>query len=517
MDKANQFKEKMKAYLKEIDEVIAKGPYKDDSWETMLGHKVPDWYRNAKFGIFIHWGAYAVPAYQTEWYTCHMHNEEGKLDGKASGGAEGKKSIYQHHLETYGHVKDFNYKHFIPMFTAQQFDAKAWVDLFEEAGARFVMPVAEHCDGFPMYDCSLTDWCASKKGPQKDTLGLLKYEIEKRGMMLATSSHRMEHYWFMGGIRELAPDLEIPYGDLYWPSYKKEFQLDDGTVTNHQDVTNLTYLDPLFMEDWLVRCCEIVDKYRPKIMYFDWWIQVNPMKPYLRKFAAYYYNRALEWGQEVTINYKNDAFAHTVGVKDIERGQLTDVSPFYWQNDTAIARNSWCYTENNDYKSVYEVLCTLVDVVSKNGSLCLNVGPKADGTISEEDTKVLKGVGAWLKVNGEAIYESIPWRKHGEGPTVTQEGHFSDQNFLGYTPDDYRFTFNKGCLYVFAMNYPEDGVMRIKTLGRHPRKNQFNGHIKEVSILGQKECEFYLSTENLTVYGEKGKRETPVCIKIKFE
>lgn len=508
---------KLDAYLKTIDQVIEKGPHKADNWSTMLNHKVPDWYRNAKFGIFIHWGPYAVPAYQTEWYTCHMYQTQGKLDGTTMGGNKMARSIYEHHLNTYGHVKDFGYKEFIPMFTAEHFDAAQWVDLFEEAGAKFVMPVAEHCDGFQMYDSDLSEWCASKKGPKKDTLGLLKKEIERRGMVLATSSHRVEHYWFMGGMRDLCPDLEIEYGDLYWPSYKKEFLLDDGTVSNEQNVTNLTYVDPMFMEDWLVRCCEIVDKYRPKIMYFDWWIQVTPMKPFLRKFAAYYYNRAVEWGEEVTINYKNDAFAHTVGVKDIERGQLTDVSPFYWQNDTAIARNSWCYTENNDFKSVYEVLCTLIDVVSKNGSLCLNVGPKSDGTISEEDTAVLKGVGRWLKINGEAIYNSIPWRKYGEGPTKKEEGHFSDQNFKAYTSEDFRFTSNNGYLYVFAMNWPDDGVVKIQTLGERPRKNQFNGHILNISILGQESCSYKLHEEYLEVKGERVGNDFPVCIKIEYE
>lgn len=510
-------REKLDAYLKKIEEVIENGPYKADTWKTLLGHKVPDWYRNAKFGIFIHWGPYAVPAYATEWYSCLMHNPQGETDGTAAGTNNSKKGIYQHHVDSYGSVSEFNYTDFIPIFRAEKFDPSAWADLFQEAGAKFVMPVAEHCDGFQMYDSDLSDWCASKKGPMKDTLGLLKVEFEKRGMVLATSSHRVEHYWFMGGIRELCPEMEINYGDLYWPSYKKEFELEDGTLTDEQNVTNLVNLDPMFMEDWLARTCEIVDKYQPKIMYFDWWIQVTPMKPYLRKFAAYYYNRALEWGEEVTINYKNDAFPHTVGVKDIERGQLTDVSPFFWQNDTAIARNSWCYTENNDFKPVSEVICTLVDVVSKNGSLCLNVGPKADGSISAEDSAVLKGVGAWLKINGEAIYDSIPWRKYGEGPTKTEEGHFSDKNFKVYTKEDFRFTYKDGVLYVFAMNYPADGVLRILNLGRRPRKNQFNGHILNVSILGQNSCDFTLCEEYLTVIGEKVSCDVPVCIKIEFE
>ena len=269
------------------------------------------------------------------------------------------------------------------------------------------------------------------------------------------------------------------------------------------------------MEDWLVRTCEIVDKYRPKILYFDWWIQVSPMKPYLKKFMAYYYNRAAQWGEEVTINYKNDAFMHTTAVKDIERGQLADVSPFFWQNDTSVAKNSWCYTEGNDYKEPFEIICDLVDVVSKNGSLLLNVGPKADGTIPEKDAHILKTIGAWLKVNGDAIYDSYPWRKYGEGPTKTLEGHFTDTLRSPFTTEDFRFTFKDSTIYAFAMKWPEDGVVRIKTFGLASKA--FNACIKNVEILGQEKCEYRLCSEYLSVIGEAGESNVPVCIKITTE
>ncbi|MFI3326273.1 MAG: alpha-L-fucosidase [Clostridia bacterium] len=502
--------EKMKAYLKQIDEVIANGKYKDD-WSTLMDHKVPTWYRNAKFGIFIHWGVYSVPAYASEWYPRFMY--KANMDRRGL-------NVYNHHLETYGPHKDFGYRDFVPMFKAEKFDAAVWADLFQEAGARFVMPVAEHHDGFPMYDCDFTDWCAAKKGPEKDIVGLLKAEIEKRDMTLTVSSHRVEHYWFMGGMRECESDIpnggDIPYGDIYWPSYIEPWGMEPGSaVTTDQGSIYTNDLDPLFMEDWLVRTCELVDKYRPKILYFDWWIQVAQMKPYLKKFMAYYYNRAEEWGEEVTINYKNDAFIHTSAVKDIERGQLADVSPFFWQNDTSVAKNSWCYTENNDYKEPHEVICDLVDVVSKNGSLLLNVGPKSDGTIPEKDANILKAVGAWLKVNGEAIYESYPWRKYGEGPTLTKEGHFTDTLRKSFTTEDFRFTFKDSTLYAFAMNWPEDGVAKINMFGSSSK--QFNAKIKNIEILGQDKCTYKQCTDHLTVIGEAKASVTPVCIKIEIE
>ncbi|MFI3238337.1 MAG: alpha-L-fucosidase [Lachnospiraceae bacterium] len=499
----------MKDYLKVIDEVNEKGPYKADSWSTMMNHKVPDWYRNAKFGIFIHWGVYSVPAFGSEWYPRFMYKKDAYRRDK---------NMYQHHIDTYGEHKDFGYRDFVPMFKAEKFDAAVWADLFKEAGARFVMPVAEHHDGFQMYDSNVSEWCASKKGPMKDIVGLLKEEVEKRDMVLTASSHRVEHYWFMCGGKEFESDMpqDIPYGDMYWPSYPEPFMEQGSAVTTDQGSIYLKDIDPLFMEDWLVRTCEIVDKYQPKIMYFDWWIQIEPMKPYLKKFMAYYYNRAAEWGEEVTVNYKNDAFVHTTAVKDIERGQLSDVSPFFWQNDTSVAKNSWCYTEGNDYKEPHEVICDLVDVVSKNGSLLLNVGPKADGTIPEKDANILREVGKWMKVNSEAIYDTFPFRKYGEGPTVTEEGHFTDTLRKSFTCEDFRFTYKDGVLYVFAMNWPDDGVVRIKMLGAQSKK--FNSAIRNVELLGAKTpCKYILTDACLTVIGDMERTKAPVCMKITLE
>lgn len=486
---------KMKEYLKVIDEVIENGKYKPD-WESLKDHKVPTWYQKAKFGIFIHWGVYSVPSFGSEWYPRWMY-KPGTNE-------------YNHHVKTYGEPKDFGYRDFVPMFKAEHFNASEWATLFKEAGAKFVMPVAEHHDGFQMYDSELSEWCASKKGPCKDIVGLLKEEIEKRDMVLTTSSHRIEHYWFMGGGRSFESDMkeDTPYGDMYWPSVKEPFI--------SQDAVHGVEVDELFMQDWLARTCEIVDKYRPKIMYFDWWIQVEPMKPYLKKFAAYYYNRAEEWGEEVTINYKNDAFMFTTAVRDIERGQLSEISPTYWQNDTSVAKNSWCYTEGNDYKKPYEIIGDLVDVISKNGSLLLNIGPKPDGTIPEEDAHILREIGQWLKVNGEGIYESTYWKKYGEGPTVTKEGHFTDVLRNPFTSEDFRYTYKNGTIYAFSMKWPEDGVVRMKYLGKASKV--CNAVIKEVEVLGAPKGSRYIQCEDyLTVIAEGIQTEAPVCIKITID
>lgn len=487
-------RDKLEKYLKKIDEVIERGPYKDN-WDSLAFHKVPDWYRNAKLGIFIHWGVFSVPAFGNEWYPRWMYKKDT--------------NEHRHHIETYGPLKDFGYKEFVPMFKAENYNPEEWVKLFKRAGAKFIMPVAEHHDGFQMYDSELSEWCASKKGPCKDMMGMLKNEVEKNNLVFTASSHRIEHYWFMGGMRETESDIpeKLEYGDFYWPSYIEPFE------NYNQEQIQGFEVETLFMQDWLVRTCEIVDKYRPRIVYFDWWIQVEAAKPYLKKFIAYYYNRALEWGEEVTVNYKNDALMYQCGVRDIERGQLSDISPDYWQNDTSVAKNSWCFTENNDYKKPEEIISCLIDVVSKNGSLLLNVGPKADGTLPEKDIELLNALGEWMDINGEGIYETSFWKKSGEGPTVTEEGHFTDVLEHSFTSEDFRFTYKNGCIFAFSMKWPEDGVARIRTFGK--KSKNFKGVIRNVEVLGAPEgCELQLCDEYLSVSAKGMKTTLPVGIKI---
>ena len=321
-------------YLKIVDDVIAKGPFKPE-WVSLSDYETPKWLKNGKFGIFIHWGLFSVPAFNNEWYSRNMY-----IQGS---------SEYEHHINTYGPHRDFGYKDFIPMFTAEKFDAKEWADIFKKAGARYVIPVAEHHDGFQMYKSDLSEWNAYNMGPKRDVLGELKEAVEENGLQIGASSHRVEHWFFMGHGKEFDSDIKEPLkkGDFYWPSMPEP---------NHQDLFSMPMPTEEFLEDWLMRCCEIVDRYHPSIVYFDWWIQHSSVKPYLKKFAAYYYNRGLQWGKEVVINYKHDAFQFGCAVVDIERGQFAEAKPYYWQTDTAVARNSWCYTEKNDYKTANEIV-----------------------------------------------------------------------------------------------------------------------------------------------------------------
>ena len=488
----------LKPYLKTIDEVIAGGPFKD-SWESLSEYRVPEWYRRAKFGIFIHWGIYSVPAFGSEWYSRNMY-----IQGSRE---------FEHHVKTYGPHKDFGYKDFIPLFKAEKFDPEAWADLFREAGARYVVPVAEHHDGFQMYASDVSHWNAAEMGPKRNVLGELKESFAKRGMVTGASTHRIEHWFFMSHGREFESDIREPMqrGDFYWPAMKEAPDLHD---LNSEPVPTEE-----FLQDWMVRTCELIDRYQPKVLYFDWWIQEEAAKPYLKKIAAYYYNRAAEWGEEVAIDYKHDAFLFGCAVPDVERGQFAEMKPYFWQTDTAIALNSWCYTENNDFRPYGDIIRDLVDIVSKNGNLLLNVGPKADGTISEEDQAVLKGIGAWMKVNGEAIYDTGIWRQFGEGPTKIIEGQFSDGQKKDYTPEDFRFTTGRGYLYVTAMKDSPDGTYCVKALGEQDatRMANFHGIIRSVDVLGFDEKPAWSRDENGLHITTGFHSENPIVFRVKID
>lgn len=454
--------------LNNIDKVIARGPYQP-TWDSLSRWTLPEWYKNAKFGIFLHWGVYSVPAFDSEWYPRNMYIEGSK--------------VYEHHIKTYGPHKSFGYKNFIPMFKAENFDPEAWADLFRQAGARYIVPVAEHHDGFQMYKSGLSRWNACEMGPRRDVLGELKAAVEERGMVLGASSHRIEHWFFMGNGKKF--DSDIPQDpdrdDLYWPSMPDS--------SNFEDIAGEPGPNKEFLDDWLVRTCELIDSYRPRILYFDWWIQHVNAKPYLKRLAAYYYNRAAEWGMDAAIDYKHDAFMFGCGVPDIERGQMADIKPYFWQTDTAIALNSWCYTENNIFRPAEDIICDLCDIVSKNGALLLNVGPRADGSIGPEDRAVLTAIGDWMKVNGEAVYDTHVWRVFGEGPTKVQDGHFSDAVKKNFTSQDFRFTAKGSTLYVMAMKAAEDDRYTVRSLRgqEHTAGTMFHGVVKEVSMLGTEE------------------------------
>ncbi|MGA8655367.1 MAG: alpha-L-fucosidase, partial [Chthoniobacterales bacterium] len=450
------------ALLNEIDQADHQGPFRPD-WESLQTYEAPAWYRDAKFGIFIHWGAYSVPAFGSEWYPRLMY---------VNGSPE-----YKHHLEKYGSQDKFGYKDFIPMFKAEHFDPAAWAELFKKAGAKYVVPVAEHHDGFAMYDSGLSDWTVVKMGPHRDTTGELAKAVRALGLHFGVSSHRVEHNFFMGPGRTIVSDVNDPqYGMLYGPAHNWLMNPSGSPLNN-----DFTYVSSEWTNDWMARSAELVKKYEPDIVYFDWWIGQPSIRANLTRFAAFYYNSSLKWGDHIgVINYKDYAMQDHSAVLDLERGQLGDIRPLPWQTDTSVSNKSWGYINDDTFKSPEFIVHQLIDIVSKNGNLLLNIGPRSDGTIPDEVQRVLLEVGAWLNVNGEAVYGTRPWRVYGEGPTKVAAGSFHDTETTNYKPEDFRFTTKGDVLYAIGLAWPSNGEAAIHSLALTAGSSR----VRSVTLLG---------------------------------
>lgn len=486
-------------YLKQIDDFIANGEFKD-SWQSLCNHKTPEWYSNAKFGIFIHWGIYSVPAYHNEWYSREMYDKT--------------KQSYKHHIKTYGSPKNFGYKDFIPMFKGENFNADNWVNLFKESGAQYVMPVAEHHDGFAMYNTDFNRWNSVNMGPCRDVVGEIKTACINNGLQFCASNHRAEHFFFMNMGRTVDSDVsDKKFEDFYGPAF---YCNELGAIKMGATTADVYSVSPTkeFLDDWMVRVCEFIDRYQPKVLYFDWWIHNKGFKPYLKKIAAYYYNRAIQWGEEVTINYKKHAFAPGVATLDVERGALVDISPNTWQTCTAIGKNSWGYTADNDFKSAGHIICDLIDIVSKNGNMLLNVGPKSDGTITKEETRVLREIGKWLKINGRGIYGTKPWLWFGEGKVNAKDGFFKDNKEKPFTEKDFRFTYKNGFVYAFQMKPSKSKNVKIKSF----KSTNEDMIIKSVSLLGDGQpLNFIRGKKDMTICLKNNlQTDLPVCFKLEI-
>ncbi|MDR2087099.1 MAG: alpha-L-fucosidase [Dysgonamonadaceae bacterium] len=397
-------------------------------WSNIAqNYQFPEWFVDAKFGIFIHWGVYSVPAFGTVWYPREMYQKDYRE--------------YNHHRATYGEHTKFGYKDFIPMFKAEKFDAAQWAALFKKAGAKYVVPVAEHHDGFAMYDSDLNDWNAVKKGPKKDIIGLLKQAVENEGLVFGLSTHRAENAWFFSGGMEFPSDVQDTTITLYGRRLPYETYTED------------------FAKEWLAHTYELINKYEPKLIWFDWTVNNPVLMPYFNKFLAYYYNNALDWGTGVVVNTKQ-GYPTNIQVWDIERGKSDKLMKFPWQTDTSIGKHSWSYVDGEENKTPEQIVHDLVDIVSKNGALLLNIGPKADGTITDEQTAVLLAIGEWLNVNGEAIYGTRCWKKFGEGETESTKGSFTDNTATTYTIQDIRFTTKENDFYAIVLKWGEETVIK---------------------------------------------------------
>jgi alpha-L-fucosidase len=403
------------------------GPFQP-TWESLkANYKVPSWFIGAKFGLFMHWGLYSVPAHHNEWYEKHMY----------SAGAEG-----QWHVGHFGPQDKFGYKDFIPMFTCSNWNPDAWAELFKKSGAKFVIPTAEHHENFANWDSQVTPFNSVNLGPHRDLIGDLSKAVRKQGLKFGVSNHGIENFQFINPPPEMAEKMKAEHADLYDPNWAVFYNVADRSDAACER----------FLTNWFARNVELIDKYQPDMLWFDNGVDPRFLDPLKLRIAAYYYNRAKQWGKEVSISTKKAAYApsdkntETIGsILDFEKigtRSPSGVRTGVWQVDHPIG-STWGYTSDEKFSGPGAVINALADTVSKNGTLLLNLSPKADGTFPPEITSTLLAVGAWLGVNGEAIYNTHNWVKFGEVSARGGQGL------------NIRFTVNGENLYAIVLgNWP---------------------------------------------------------------
>jgi alpha-L-fucosidase len=439
--------DKLAAATARVDALVARGPYKVQ-WESLKAHKDAEWFRDAKFGIYTHWGPVTVGSEHcpsgAEWYGRQMYIEDDP--------------VFKYHQKVFGDQKTVGYKDVIPHFKAEKFDADAWADLFAKAGARFAGPVAVHHDNFANWDSQVTRWNAKALGPRRDLVGELEKAIRRRGLKFFTSFHHgFAWRYFEPAYRYDAADPQ--WADLY------------GEPHGPKDPPSKRYLD-----QWLAMVDEEVEKYQPDMIWFDFELGTVIPDDYRRKMFATVYNWADEYGRQIIVDHKFREIQQYTGMLDFERGREDRITPYPWLTDSSVG--PWFHHDCLGYRPLGELVDVFVDIVSKNGCLLLNVGPRSDGTIPEKAQEMLLGMGRWLAVNGEAIYGTRPWLVYGEGPTRTAGGGFSEAHEKVFTAADIRFTTKGDSLYAIALAWPKDGKLTVRCVASGA------GKVTSVSLLG---------------------------------
>jgi len=388
-------------------------------------------------------------------------------DGKKVKTKKGKPTNnYVHHKKKYGNPKKYGYKHIIEQFDASGFNAKTWADLFAKSGAKFAGPVAMHHDNFAMWDSKATRWNSMNYGGI-DPSAALKKEIEAKGLKFMGSFHHA-FTWKYYGPAHVHGGIKAKDYDLYTNPHS----LDSDTP------------DEQFYNDWWAKLKEFIDVYQPDLIWFDWWLE-NMTEETRLKFLAYYYNKGLEWKKEVAVCYKEATFTEFTAIKDYERGRPNQPKEQTWLTDTS--PGAWFYRPNAKFKTPNELVDILVDIVSKNGLMLLNVPPNPDGTIPPVMEKLLIDMGSWLQVNGDAIYGTRPWTIFGEGPTRLSEGghKVEEKTKIAYTNTDIRFTKkSEKEVYAIVMDKPINEIV-IKSLSTEI--GVLNSKIEKIELLGSNE------------------------------
>jgi alpha-L-fucosidase len=461
---------------------IASGPFQP-AWESLeSGYQVPAWFRDAKFGIWAHWGPQCQPE-QGDWYARKLYMPAD--------------AHYGYHLEHYGHPSVFGFKDIVHLWKAEEFDPEKLIALYKKAGAKYFVMLANHHDNFDNFNSKYQPWNSVAIGPQKDLVGMWEKAVRRAGMRFGVSVHAGRAWtWYevAQGADKSGPKAGVPYdGKLTKADGKGQWWdgLDpqDLYAQNHEIGAKP---DPAYCNKFFLRVKQLIDDYRLDLLYFDDWTLplLDASDVYGLNIAAHFYNASIKW------HGKNEAVMNTKRlteqrrqalVLDIERGKADHIEPMAWQTDTCIG--SWHYKrstfENHKYKTAAMVVPMLVDIVSKNGNLLLSIPVRSNGTIDEDEMKFLDGMGAWIAVNGEAIYGTRPWKSFGEGPSTTQEekgrfGGVRDTYDKGFTPQDIRFTTKGKTLYAIALAWPQDGKLVVKSLAGGILKP------RSVSLLGNR-------------------------------
>lgn len=438
--------------------VMVSGQQYKPNMKSLSKHTaVPEWIRDAKFGIYCHWGVYSVPAYGNEQYFHYMHQNDTS-DNFLMG-------THRQHVARFGPLESFGYHDFIPMFRGERFDAEEWAALFQRFGARFAGTVAEHHDGFSMWASQYTPFNAKDMGPKKDVVGELETAIKARGMKFFVSLHH---------------EINQSYAVLKptWAGYNPKYRKLYGCLMPKAE----------WQQMWLDKATEVVEKYSPDIVYFDAWMDTIPEKLKMQ-FLANYFNHATNTGQEVIFTYKNNDFPRTIGMLDHEMSSLKEIDPTPWLCDFCISdgyHKAWGYVNGQQYLTSVAVIQRLIDVVANNGQLLMNMSPRADGSFPQEQIDVMDNVGVWLWSYGEAIYNTRPYYVSGE---TTAEGL------------NIRYTRSKDShtLYAIMLEWPgKDAKFKLKEV-IHSR---LQGNIKKVTLLSVKRnynCAFTLCADGLEI------------------
>ena len=431
--------------------------------ESFKAYRIPEWFRDAKFGIWSHWGPQAVPR-QGDWYAKKMY-QQGSSD-------------YLYHIAHYGHPSKFGYKDIIPLWKAQKWDPDQLMALYKKAGAKYFVSMGTHHDDFFLWNSKMHPWNAVNMGPKKDVVGTWQKAAKKQGLRFGVSEHLAASYtWFQpshgadtsGEMKGIPYDGANPdYAELY---HTQAAASDKGWLSTNKE----------WQKKWLASIKELIDGYHPDLLYSD---SKLPFDEIGREMLAYYYNEDQKKNKgnlEAVYNCKEASDG--MWAQDLERGVMDSISPFPWQTDTSIG--DWYYREGQKYKSALEIIQMLVDIVSKNGNLLINIVQTPEGDIEQDMIETLDAIGKWTSTNGEGIYGSRPWKIFGENPAnavVVKAAMFNEKN-IKYSSANIRYTTNKGKLYAFLLGVPTEDIV-IKTLGLSSAVAE---KIKSIQLLGSNE------------------------------